>query len=249
MKRHKILSAALLILIVLCIYLFATYRFFYFKLQNAHISWPETKQLYVIGSDTAPSKLYIALGDSLTYGVGAEKSTESYPYLLADNFAKSGQNITLVNKSYPGYKTSDIIEKNLDSTIASKPDIITILIGVNDAHHLVSPVGSFAKNYDTILEQLTTKTNAKIYVLSVPHLGSHSILLPPYGYFFDKRTRLYNIEIEKLAKKYQVTYVDIYSPTLKELERDGPWYSKDAYHPSAKGYKQWSEIFIHDTYQ
>jgi lysophospholipase L1-like esterase len=50
-----------------------------------------------------------------------------------------------------------------------------------------------------------------------------------------------------LAQKNNVSYIDLYSPTLKEFKKSDSYYSTDLFHPSAKGYAFWANI-IYDNF-
>lgn len=202
---------------------------------------------YLINNGTSATKnlFYAAMGDSLTAGVGVDKYEESYPYVLAGLMAGDSGKITLEDFSRPGGKTVDLINNYLEEVISEKPDIITLLIGVNDIHGRVS-AEDFKKNYDYILSELTKKTNAEIYAISIPAIGSDTLILPPFNYYYDYEARRFNKIIESLAKTYNLKYIDLYSPTARMLRKDGPYYSVDSFHPSASGYKFWAEIIYDD---
>ncbi|MHB8903606.1 MAG: SGNH/GDSL hydrolase family protein [Patescibacteria group bacterium] len=186
---------------------------------------------------------YVVLGDSLTYGVGTNNYNESYPYLVAGNIAQKNNNqaLTLYNYSWPGDKSSDLVEKFLDYAVSEQPTVITILIGVNDIHNQV-PASVFRANYDLILYRLTSETNAKIYLISIPYIGSSKLILPPYNFYFNYKTKQFNKIIKDLASKYKVEYIDLYSPTVNLFKKSGDHYAPDSFHPSASGYALWGQI-------
>lgn len=247
---HLILTSLFLILATL--YLNLAYSRIYNKIQGTGLNPVKEFVTYNFNFKTnneirGSLFKYVALGDSLTYGVGTNNYNESYPYLVAENIAQknNNQDLTLYNYSWPGDKSSDLIKKFLDSTIAEQPNIITILIGVNDIHNQVS-ASVFKANYDLILSRLTLETRAKIYVISVPYIGSNKLILPPYNFYFDYKTKQFNKIIYDLAGKYEVNYLDLYSPTVSLFKKSGDHYSADLFHPSASGYALWGQI-IYDS--
>jgi lysophospholipase L1-like esterase len=247
-KQHiytkKRYALPVLAAVVVSIYLVFAYNYFYFKQHHSHLPWPNNQHTYVF-NDTAPSqKVYAALGDSLTSGFGAANYHDSYTYQVAEWLASTGQGVKLTDYSYPGDRTTDTLQV-LDAVIASKPDVVTILIGTNDTHRLIQ-ASDFVANYDQILHRLHTETAAKIYVINIPYLGGPSTTLLPFGYYYDAKIRAHNSNIKTLAQKYNVGYIDLYDQTVTEFKKDGPHYSKDAYHPSAAGYKTWADIVTHD---
>jgi lysophospholipase L1-like esterase len=189
--------------------------------------------------------IYVALGDSLTAGVGANYDRESYPYLIAQKLGFETE-VILSNFSLPGLKTRDLKNEFLALAIAAKPDLVTVLIGVNDIHGNISLV-EFKKNYEEILSGLKKQTSAKIYVINIPLIGADTLILPPYNLYFDWQTKKFNQTIKDLAQIYQVKYIDLYTPTVGGFKKAGVHYSPDLFHPSAVGYASWAKI-IYDNF-
>ena len=240
--KNKKLSLFLIIILLIGIYLFWAHFFIYYRLEQADLSPIGRQPAYIIGDNQANSSnlVYVALGDSLTAGVGASKYEEAYPYLLAEKLAKDKQStVTLKNFSQPGVKTSQLIVSQIDSAVDSQPDIISLLIGTNDVHGNIS-ASDFKKNYEYILTRLTQETSAKIYLLGLHNVGSDGLLLPPYNYYFRQKTRNNNQIIQVLADKYGLTYIDLEKITLSAVEET--YYSKDLFHPSAYAYQLWAQI-------
>ncbi len=241
-KRKIILYLISLFIINLTIYLNLANSFIYFRIGEGNLVNPLRQQVYYMSSEkTGPKIKYVAIGDSLTSGVGAEEYQDSYPYLLAERMAQSDGKIVFKNFSQPGLKTQDLIDFMITPAVKENPDVITLLIGVNDIHNHVGGK-QFKENYEYILKRLTSETKAKIYLINIPLIGSNTIIFPPYNYYFDKETDNYNEIIKELAQTYQVKYIDLNTPTKNLLKKDGPHYSVDSFHPSSLGYKLWAQI-------
>lgn len=256
LKKAGWLGTVIIILVIIVLtYFNRSYAYIYQKIDEARLHSPDKLRTYVISNSnldknqTAKTNLvYAALGDSLTAGVGANDYKESYPYLLAQYFAGNDYRITLKDRAVPGAKTRDLLAGLLPGTIKDNPDIITILIGVNDVHGEIS-LDDFKKNYDNILKRITTETKAKVYVINIPFIGASNLLLPPYNYLFDIKTKKYNKIIKELAFKYNVKYIDLYTPTESLFKSNGSHYATDFFHPSAQGYKIWADLIYADTNQ
>ena len=245
--KDKIIYCPLIFLAILALYLYTANAFIYFRIGHGNLITPVRQDSYTMSNDkNTITKIYTALGDSLTAGVGADKYEESYPYLLASRMKNDGTNIVLNNFSVPGAQTKDLISDYLNSAIATQPDVITLFIGVNDVHNHVGRA-QFEKNYTYILERLTKETKAKIYLINIPLIGSHTTILPPLDYYFEKETDSYNEVIAKLAAKYQLQDIDLNTPTKELFRFDGTHYSADSFHPSAAGYQLWADI-IYDSF-
>ena len=243
-KRFYIVASAALLVAALA-YLFFSYIYIYRSIGAANLAFPDTQHFYKVGSPSAtPEKTYVSLGDSLTAGVGVDTYTSSYPYLLAQSLAGKSA-IELKNFAWPGAKTKDVIA-SLPAALAQKPDIVTLLVGVNDIHDRKMTAAEFEENYRVILETLTKKTKAKIYIISIPYIGTRALFLPPFNYYFNYETTKFNDIIRRLAGEYKLPYIDIATPTRSLFSSDATLYSIDSFHPSAAGYKLWSDILYAD---
>ncbi|MFA6190298.1 MAG: SGNH/GDSL hydrolase family protein [Candidatus Staskawiczbacteria bacterium] len=238
----------LIIIVVLGIYINRSYAYIYNKTSQDNLLSPDKSQTYIIESMKNDKDLiYVAVGDSLTAGVGVDNYKESYPYLLSEKMSGEG-NIILKNRSIPGFTTGNLKNELLSLAILDKPNIVTLLIGVNDIHNQISKK-DFEENYDEILKELTTKTTAKIYLINIPYIGSSKLILPPYNLYFDFETKQFNKIIENLAQKYNLTYINLYSASKTEFEKSDSYYAKDLFHPSAKGYAMWANIIFANIYK
>ena len=202
----------------------------------------DQNQTYVLGYGIgAESITYVAMGDSLTAGVGVDNYEKSFPFLIAKNFAATGNDVVLKDRAFPGLKTADLKGDLLEQTIKDQPNIVTLLIGVNDIHGNISK-SEFKSNYEEILSRLTKETKAKIFVVNLPFIGGINLLRFPYNFYFDYQTKQFNEVIKNLAENYNVKYVDLYSKTVDEFKKEGDHYASDSFHPSAKGYEEWAKI-------
>ncbi len=239
MKKMTFVALGVLFLTVL-VYLWYAHASIYWKLGDLPIFAPKDYQSYYLGEHTKTSLTYVAIGDSLTAGVGVDSYTQSYPYLIANSIVQNQKTeVTLIPFAIPGIRSEYVVGYFLDSVIKEEPDIITILIGTNDIHGNVS-ASKFKEHYEIILRTLTEKTDAKIYAINLPYIGTKNLILQPYRYYLDLRTREYNTIIKDLAGQYTVTYVDLYS-AHKPQALDDTYYARDFFHPNTVGYTLWAQ--------
>jgi lysophospholipase L1-like esterase len=240
--RKKILLIVAILIILIAIYLNRSYAHIYQKIGDAALKSSDQNQTYVLGYGiSSENTTYVAMGDSLTAGVGVDNYEKSFPFLIAESFAASGVDVILKDRAFPGFRTADLKGDLLEKVIKDKPGVITILIGVNDIHGLVKKT-DFKNNYEAILKRLTSETKAKIYVVGIPFIGGTDLLQFPYNFYFDWQTKKFNEVIKNLADTYQVKYIDLYSQTVDEFKKEGDHYAADSFHPSEKGYAEWAKI-------
>ncbi len=224
----------LLLVLIVGIYLNRSYAYYYDFIGHANLTAPDHPAVVSVGSQVnLPTIRYVALGDSLTAGVGVSDYKNSYPYLIAKQLSFKNQ-VRLINLAHPGDNSIDLIHNQLPQVLALKPDLVTLLIGVNDIHNLKSE-NEFRNNYWQIITTLK-KTNAKIYVYTIPDLGSQKIVYFPYNLLMDWRTREFNNVIKKFAQDNQLNLVDLYS-----ISKVDDFYSADQFHPGSAGYEQWAK--------
>ena len=142
-----------------------------------------------------------------------------------------------VNLGISGNRTGQLFDRLYADAIALEPDIISILIGINDVWHryggnrVATTDAQIELNYRTILTQLREKTNAKILILS-PYLLDCE----------DKTAMREDLKsvlpiIRKLADEFADVYVPLdalFEEALK-TQPEPKYYSADGVHPNANG--------------
>lgn len=237
----KILLLVLgIILILLLLYVWYFRASIYWKLGNANVQQPWNVTDYTLGEDKAQQLItYVAIGDSLTAGVGVDTYLESYPYLIAQKIAGDATKVFLKPFAVPGVRSMYVLNNFIEPVIASDPDIVTLFIGINDIHGNVSKK-QFKENYARLLTKLTEETDAEIYVINLPYIGTSDLISLPYRYYFNWRTQQFNVIIKELATQYGVTYVDLYTAHEPNALRT-EYYAGDFFHPNAIGYTVWAQ--------
>jgi acyl-CoA thioesterase I len=195
---------------------------------------------YTVGEQTSQKTLkYVVLGDSLSYGVGAESYQQTYPYLVAEKIASQNQaKVDVVNLAIPGATIDKVVEQELDQAVAEKPDYISIMIGTNDIRAYI-PKSTYQKQYQQILDRLKQQTSAKIVIINNPLLGTNETYRFPLKSFFDSRVKDYNLLLSLIAQLNQVELIELYDITNSF---DNTYYSEDDFHLNPKGYAVWGKV-------
>lgn len=216
----------------LIIYLYLSYAHFYNQIKDQNLI-PPSQTIFHLGSGSK-NLTYITLGDSLTAGTGASASFNTYPYLLSQNLASEGYSVKLINLAIPGAGIDDVVSSELPKIQGLKPDLITVLIGVNDIHNFKS-VTSFKDSYFKSAMVLK-ESGTKVVLINIPYLGYQTSLLPPYNILLDLRTKQFNSVILDVAVQNHFGYIDLYQSSRKNFDNKN-LYSSDLFHPSDLGYK------------
>lgn len=235
MKKFLLLG-----LIILTIYLYLAHQRIYQIIGETDKTLPHpftTNQLNLVKNANSPVVTYVALGDSLTAGVGSSKINDTLPYLFAKNLNQ--QNLKIINLGIPGATTKEVIDQELNQAIKLQPQFISLLIGVNDVHAFETNT-YFYQNYQQILDQLQTQTKAQITIFNIPAIGDDYLFYFPLKYIYNLKTSQFNLIISKLAREKNIPVINLYEINQKYSTQPG-YYSLDHFHPSDQGYQIWGE--------
>ena len=182
-------------------------------------------------------------GDSIT-DAGRDKRNyhdmgDGYPKFAtaAIRAAFPHEEIEFINLGISGNRTDQLFDRLYTDAIAFDPDIISILIGINDIWHrhgsgrIETTDGQIATNYRAILERLKKQTHAKILILS-PFLLDN------------EEKEAWRVELDRLLKIVRALadeFADAYVPLdllFEEALKTQPepqYYSADGVHPNDNG--------------
>ncbi len=179
---------------------------------------------------------YLALGDSYTIGTGASDESHSWPSIIARRLSAE-----LTNPAVNGYTTLDLIRDELAYLEQLKPDLVSILIGVNDLVQGRSPDqyrDSLARIYDAV------------DALELPNRVA-AIAIPTWSYVpaaadfggkerVESLTGLFNAVAKGEARARGYIWVDISEASTLGIGSPG-WIASDDLHPGDAQYALWAE--------
>ena len=187
---------------------------------------------------------YLALGDSYTIGTGASGKSHNYPSIVATRLTKAtGRKVSVTNPAVNGFTTLDLISNELGYVDRLKPQLVSILIGVND---LVQ--GRTADQYRASLVQIYEAVAAlrlpagRVVAISIPNWS----VAPAAGSFGDperlrRLTDTFNEIAQQEAEARGFRWIDITAVSTAPLGSLG-WISSDQLHPGDTQYAAWAEV-------
>ncbi len=181
--------------------------------------------------------VYAALGDSTGAGVGARDG--GYVARLFKLIEERRPGSTLSNLCVSGATTADLLQVQLDRSVALNPDLITVGIGINDIGHGLT-IDQFAQNFEQILSTLKDKTHAEIVVTNLPDISTAPRIPGPMRSEYQRQITEFSQRLEEIANRHGVTVFDIYTITKQELPSHPEYFSGDGFHPSDQGYELWA---------
>ena len=183
--------------------------------------------------------VYAALGDSTGVGVGAREGG-GYVARLFERIKPERPDSKLINLCVSGATTEDVLRGQLQPAISARPTLVTLGIGINDLGHGLTPE-RFARNYEEIVRRLTTETSARVVVTNVPDISFAPVIPPSERDATRRRIQLFNEKLETIARRYELSVVDVYSETHRVIPTHPEFFSDDGFHPSAEGYAYWAD--------
>jgi lysophospholipase L1-like esterase len=187
---------------------------------------------------------YLALGDSYTIGTGASSKAHNYPSILAARLTKAiGRRVGLTNPAVNGFTTLDLIANELGYVDRLKPQLVSILIGVND---LVQ--GRTAEQYRASMVHIYDAAAAlglppgQVAAISIPTWSE----VPAAPNFGDKAalrrlTDAFNSIAQSEAESRGFTWIDIGAVSTSAMGSPA-WISSDQLHPGDAQYAAWAEV-------
>ncbi len=185
---------------------------------------------------------YVALGASDAVGVGSNQpGSQGYVPLLTKLLPKGSHT---VNLGISGVHLHEALSEELPIALTTSPKLITIWLVANDFVAGV-PYNGYMQDLDTLLNQLRTRTQARIVMGNLPDLTR----LPAFASqnATQKAQMLtaierWNTRIASIASHYHVAIVDLFSQ-YKLLTQHPEYISADGFHPSPLGYAQLANYF------
>ena len=176
----------------------------------------ESNQIIEIEKSSVKTFTILALGDSLTEGLGVNQNN-NYPSILAN---KLPDNIKVINAGLSG-ETSSGLKNRLNWVLKQKPDLTILNIGANDAMRGL-PIDLTKNNIDEII---TTIKQADSDVI----LAGMQIYNNLGKEYVDGFANMY----PDLAEKHNLPFIPFFLDNVAGI----PAYNQnDMIHPNAKGY-------------
>lgn len=184
-----------------------------------------------------PAVRYLALGDSLTQGVGApDESTGAFPALVAEEWRADGCEVELQNAGISGYTAGQMLAEQVPQIEEFQPTIITFQAGGNDIANGV-PIDEYRNNVKSVLES-ATDSGARVIVLA-QNEWFRSPVGVDYGEDMDSQRAAYDEVLIEEASAHGAEFVDL-RPVYKQQADDGQWV-EDGLHPTPEAYQAWAD--------
>lgn len=221
------------------------------------------------GWKNLPRRRIVFAGDSITdgsWGKGDSKPASErdhydfnhvYGHGYAEKIASAllekypERNYKFYNRGIGGGKLQGLSERWEEEILAVKPDIISILIGVNDAPADGSTVDfdKWEAIYRSLLDRALAQNPDCRFVLCTPFSASRGEGFPNEKHLERKKsTDRFDVIVKKIAMDYNAVLVDFSAliDTLIATDRSGDhnYWVWDGVHPTMQGHNKMAELWI-----
>lgn len=182
---------------------------------------------------------YVALGDSYTIGTSVP-ADDRFPDQLVRALPEVGLEL-VANLGVNGYTTADLIRDELPELVGLTPELVSLLIGVNDVVQGI-PTVTYEANLMEILDVLEARLPVdRIVTVSIPDY-TVTPAGADYGDPADQHDGIVaaNAVMARLARERGISFVDIFDLSVRAAE-DRSLVADDGLHPSGAQYALWVE--------
>ena len=191
-------------------------------------------------------------GDSVT-DAGRDRSN---PADLGEGYPKFAS--AMIQDSYPdtefefvdlgisGNRTEHLLARLESDFIEVQPDIVSIMIGINDVWHhyafefVETTDEQFESNYRTVLDAIKSRTKARILMIQPFLLETVD---PAKQVLCEELARKQAI-IKRLADEYADAYLPLDEILHQEVDAEPAEYSRDGVHPTPDGACRIGEAYL-----
>ncbi|MET7453676.1 SGNH/GDSL hydrolase family protein [Streptomyces sp. NPDC005574] len=192
---------------------------------------------------------FVALGDSLTEGVGdpVGDGWRGWAALLADGLAATpdegaapgpdggiGRVVVFTNLAVSGAQTPDVLERQLPAALALSPDVVSVIIGVNDTLRCTFDIRAVAARLDTVYAACAD-LGAVLLTACLPDPGGTLGLPGALARPLARRQQAVNAVVHALSDRHGAVHLHA---------SEGAWitdramWSADRLHPGERGHRQ-----------
>ncbi|WBO67612.1 SGNH/GDSL hydrolase family protein [Streptomyces camelliae] len=176
---------------------------------------------------------FVALGDSLTEGVGdpVGDGWRGWAALLAPSLAGE---VEFTNLAVSGAQTRDVRERQTPAALELRPDVASVVIGVNDTLRHTFDIRAVTDHLDEVYAALT-RQGATLLTACLPDPGAMLGLPGALARPLARRQRAVNTVVHALSERYGAVHLHATGGTWIT---DRALWSADRLHPGERGHRQ-----------
>ena len=177
---------------------------------------------------------YVALGDSTTEGLDDPDGAGGYrgwANRLAERIAAHQGSLAYANLGVRGLCARQIREQQLDAALALRPDLATVVAGMNDLLRSSFDARAIAADIGAMQRALVDR-GCVVLTFTIPDI-SHRLAMGPVARMLSRRTRDLDDELRRVSPAAGAILVDL---AAHDLASDPRMWSRDRLHANAEGH-------------
>ncbi|MEU5281325.1 SGNH/GDSL hydrolase family protein [Streptomyces asoensis] len=152
----------------------------------------------------------------------------------ADAGGRSRAGVEFTNLAVSGAQTRDVLERQLPAALALRPDLASVVVGVNDTLRCTFDIHAVAARLDTVYAALAGQ-GALLLTACLPDPGGTLGLPGPLARPLARRQRAVNAVVHALSERHGA--VHLHASEGAWLAERALW-SADRLHPGERGHRQ-----------
>jgi lysophospholipase L1-like esterase len=180
---------------------------------------------------------FVALGDSLTEGVGdpVGEAWRGWAALLVAGLSDGpDRSVEFTNLAVSGAQTRDVLERQTPAALALRPDVASVVIGVNDTLRCTFDIHAVAARLDRVYAAFRAQ-DAVLLTACLPDPGAMLGLPGALARPLARRQRAVNSVVHALSERHGA--VHLHAAEGAWLTDRAMW-SADRLHPGERGHRQ-----------
>ncbi|WP_265867172.1 SGNH/GDSL hydrolase family protein [Streptomyces sp. SKN60] len=159
--------------------------------------------------------------------------------LLAEGLRPGGEDVAFTNLAVSGAQSRDVVETQLPAALALRPQLASVVVGVNDTLRRTFDIGRLARRLDRVCGELTA-AGAVVLTACLPDPGRMLGLPGPLARPLARRQRAVNAVVHALSERYDAVHLHLAAPGWTE---DRALWSADRLHPGERGHRAVAAAF------
>ena len=168
-----------------------------------------------------------------------------YPSFIAEKL--NGRGLTFVNRAVSGERVSDVYDRREKDIFEVKPDLFSILIGVNDTWRRYDENNPrTAEEFEAIYRQLLGEVKERLPGVPIVIMAPFVLEVPDKKHWLEEDLIPKQEAVRRLAKEFADVYIPLDEIFKAEFDKNEDIYhlSPDGVHPNETGHKLIADCWI-----
>lgn len=201
--------------------------------------------------------VFLFQGDSITDGKRGRNQDPNhimghgYAFSIASRVGADfpEKNLTFINRGISGNKVTDLAGRWQEDTLDLKPNVLSILVGVNDSSSVINnkdavSIEQYKETYTSLLDQTRKQYPDVLFVLCQPFIVPVGKIKENWDAWYADISERQKV-VKELAVKYNAVFVpfqDVFNKALNKASAD--YWIWDGIHPTVAGHELMTREWI-----